>query len=150
MPKTTSTFKRRTSKKPLLIRSLYRSKLEERIASQLEKAGVPFHYEACKLSYVVPSRNARYTPDFPLGDKKAPKIVIEAKGRFRTTAERQKLVLVREQNPDLDLRIVFQNAELPLYKGSPTSYAKWADSHGILWADNGIVPPSWIEEMKDG
>lgn len=139
----------RSSKKPVLIRSVYRSRLEERIARQLEGAGVPFHYESQKIGYVVPARKARYTPDFPLGDKQSPKIFIEAKGRFRTTAERQKLVLVREQNPDLDLRIVFQNAKLPLYKGSRTTYAKWADSHDILWADNGIVPDSWIKEMID-
>lgn len=144
--KTKSTCK----KKPVLVRAAYRSKLEERIASQLKAAGVPFHYEACKLSYIVPARKARYTPDFPLGDKQSPRIIIEAKGRFRTTAERQKLILVREQNPDLDLRIVFQKAELPLYKGSPTTYAMWADSHGILWADNGIVPDAWIREITDG
>lgn len=135
-------------KRPVLLRASYRSRLEDRIATQLEEAGVPFDYEGYKIKYQVPARNARYTPDFPLGPKGNPTIIIEAKGRFRTTADRQKLALVKEQHPDLDLRLIFQNANLPIYKGSPTTYAMWADSHGFKYADKGKVPEEWLSEIK--
>jgi hypothetical protein len=138
----------RSTSKPVLLRNNYRSRLEERIATQLEDAGVTFDYEGYKISYSVPARKARYTPDFPLGDPGNPTIIIEAKGRFRTAADRQKLALVKEQHPTLDLRLVFQNANLPIYKGSPTTYAMWADSHGFQWADKGKIPESWLSEIQ--
>jgi hypothetical protein len=97
-----------------------------------------------KLDYKVPARKARYTPDFVFS---AP-ICIETKGWFRTAAERHKMVLVKQCNPHLDIRLVFQNANKPIYKGSPTSYAKWAEENGFKWADKGTVPSDWIEELK--
>ena len=124
--------------------SEYRSGLENRIADQLRRAKIKFTYETLKLSYVVPARNAGYTPDFILqGD-----IIVEAKGYFRTAADRQKLILVKKQHPDLDIRIVFQNANLPIYKGSKTKYWQWAETNGFPWADNGELPESWIHESQ--
>jgi hypothetical protein len=132
------------AKAALSIETEYRSGLERRVAAQLEKEGVTFEYETLKVHFEIPARKARYTPDFPCaGD-----IVLETKGYFRTAADRQRLILVKECNPDLDLRLVFQDANKPIYKGSPTSYAKWATDHGFKWADKGIVPAAWITEMK--
>lgn len=124
-----------------------RSALEDKVAKQLDISGVTYAYESVRLDYKVPSRKAKYTPDFILtnGDKQ---LIIEAKGWFRTAAERQKMVLVKQCNPDLDIRIVFQNANKPIYKGSPTSYAKWATENGFLWADKGTIPDEWLEEVK--
>lgn len=138
---------RSTFKKPRLVNSLYRSRLEQRIADQLTKAGVPFDYESKTIKYTVPSREARYTGDF--FPKNASPIVIEGKGYFRDAKEREKFILLKAQHPDMDLRIVFQNAKLPIYKGSPTTYAMWAETNGIMWADGGVIPDSWIKEMKD-
>lgn len=150
----TSNVKRRgtggAKASPALLLSPYRSRLEEKIAAQLTKAGIKFVYEGEKLRYTVPKRETKYTPDFPITSSKPCPIVIEAKGRFRTAAERQKLILVREQHPDIDLRIVFQKASNPIYKGSKTTYAMWAESHGIPWADGGTIPLTWIQEMTDG
>ena len=127
---------------------------------QLEKAGVPFAFESEKLPYTVPERQSKYIPDFILTKLDGTKMYIEAKGRFgamnngRTVgdpvAQRQKLILIKEQHPEIDLRIVFQKATTPIYKGSPTTYAMWARDHGIPWADSGIIPESWIKELKDG
>ena len=128
---------------PILIRAKYRSKLEERIAKQLTDSGVEFSYETLKISYEVPARKAKYTPDFVVGE-----MVIEAKGRFRTAQDRQKLLLVKEQYPDLDLRLVFQNAKTPIYPGSPTPCSKWAEDNGFLWADNGKIPEEWLLQSK--
>jgi hypothetical protein len=127
----------------------YRSPLEEKVAKQLEKAGVPFVYEGAKLEYKVPARRAKYTPDFTFDYSKTP-IMIETKGWFRTAAERHKMVLVKECNPSLDIRIVFQNANKPIYKGSRTTYAMWAEENDFLWADKGTVPEEWIKEITNG
>jgi hypothetical protein len=128
----------------LIFREGYKSPLEEKVARQLETAGVKFTYEGVKLDYKVPARKARYTPDFCFSKP----IVIETKGWFRTAAERHKMVLVKADNPHLDIRIIFQNANKPIYKGSPTSYAKWATENGFKWADKGTVPSDWIEEIN--
>lgn len=127
----------------ILYKQQYRSKLEERIASQLENAGVEFAYENLKLKYSIPARIATYTPDFCVGP-----LVIEAKGYFRQASDRQKLILVKQAYPDLDIRIVFQRASNPIYKGSPTSYARWAEDHGFKWADGGRIPEEWLEQLN--
>lgn len=128
---------------PVLLRAKYRSKLEERVAKQLTDNGLEFSYESVKISYTVPQRPAKYTPDFLIGET-----FIEAKGRFRTAADRQKLLLVKEQYPELDLRLLFQNANLPIYKGSKTTYAQWAETNGFPYADKGTIPQSWLTELK--
>ena len=133
MPSQSSTFK-----------TGYRSPLEEKVARQLDQAGVRFAYEGVKLDYKIPSRKARYTPDFAFNKP----IVIETKGWFRTAADRMKLVLVKECNPHLDIRLIFQNANKPIYKGSPTNYATWATENGFKWADKGTVPNEWLEELR--
>lgn len=135
MPKANLTFK-----------NGYKSPLEEKVAYQLDQSGVKFAYEGIKLEYKIPQRKAKYTPDFVFNKP----IVIETKGWFRTAAERHKMVLVKECNPHLDIRLVFQNANKPIYKGSPTTYAKWAVENGFKWADKGTVPKEWIEELTNG
>lgn len=129
----------------------YRSGLEKRVADQLTGAGVKFAYESQKVPYTVPAKPSKYIPDFTIPNTN---IVIEAKGRFghRMTGsgakERQKLILVRDQNPELDIRLVFQDAKKRINKGSPTTYAIWADANGFVWADKGTVPDVWLRELK--
>lgn len=130
----------------------YRSGLEKKIAEQLTREGIRFSYESEKLPYTVPARDAKYIPDFPVTDTV---IYLEGKGRFgghqsdnKGAQERQKLILVKEQHPELDIRIVFQNSKKPIYKGSKTTYAKWAEDHGFLWADKGLVPKQWLDEIR--
>jgi hypothetical protein len=129
--------------KPILLETEYRSRLERKVATQLESEGVQFGYETLKLAFLVPARTARYTPDFECGT-----IILEAKGYFRKTSDRQRLVQMKESNPDRDVRLVFQDASKPIYKGSKTTYAKWASDHGFKWSDKGTVPAEWIKEMK--
>lgn len=131
---------------PILLTARYRNNLEKSIGAQLTKAGVEFDYEGEWIEYLVPARKAKYLPDFrPCMTR----IIIEGKGWFGKGAkERQKLVLLKEQHPDLDIRLVFSDANKKIYKGSPTTYAKWAEDHGFLWATRGEVPQAWIKDMK--
>ncbi|UGA46833.1 hypothetical protein HU230_0012620 [Bradyrhizobium quebecense] len=136
----------------LEIEPVFRSGLEEKVAAQLSHAGVSNAFEAGWIHYVVPARNAKYLPDFRI-DKT--NIILEAKGRFgghksdaQGAKEREKMILLKEQHPEYDIRFVFQRATNRIYKGSKTTYAKWADDHGFPWADKGTVPAAWIDEMK--
>lgn len=136
--------------RPKLIRALYKSTLEDNIAAQLEECGLTVTYESDKIPYVVPARDSNYIPDFKLPGN----IYIEGKGRFghrgnqkASTEERHKMILVKQQHPELDIRLVFDNPKLPIYKGSKTTYAKWADTHGFPWAIK-LIPLEWIKEAK--
>ena len=117
----------------------YRSGLEEKISSQIAARGLTVKYETEVIEYEVPSRKAKYRPDFKLPND----IIVETKGRF-VTKDRQKHVLVKEQHPDLDLRFVFNYSKAKLYKGSKTTYADWCDKHGFIYADK-LIPSEWFE-----
>ena len=67
---------------------------------------------------------------------------IETKGFF-DLADRQKHLLVREQNPEFDIRFLFVNANNKLNKSSKTTYGEWCDKHDILWAEK-IIPKKWL------
>ena len=55
------------------------------------------------------------------------------------------MALVVDQNPDLDIRMVFSNANTRIAKSSPTTYAIWCDKHGIKYASK-TIPLEWIQE----
>lgn len=122
----------------------YKSGLEDRLASQIEEAGITVQYETDKISYIWPERTATYTPDFVLPKANGKTFYVEGKGRW-TVDDRHKHLLVKEQYPDLDIRFVFSNANAKLYKGSPTTYAQWCDKFGFKYA-NKTIPQSWLEE----
>jgi hypothetical protein len=131
---------------PLLLQAKYRNGLEKRIGKQLSEAGVSFEYEPRKLPLAIPARKSSYLPDFVINN-----IIIETKGYFYDSAkDRQKLILIKEQHPDLDIRLVFSDASKSIYKGSPTTYGQWANDHGFKYSDKGVIPDEWIREMKSG
>ena len=116
----------------------FRSGLERQIAAQLKAAGVSYTYETSVIRYTKPEKPHRYTPDFVLPNG----IVIETKGYFETR-DRQKHILVKEQNPGLDIRFVFSNPQQRISKASKTTYAMWCEKNGFLYA-KGFVPKEWL------
>lgn len=121
----------------------YRSGLERAVAKDLKARGQPFGYEALTVPYTQPAKERRYTPDFflPTG------IILEAKGRF-TTADRQKHLMIRESHPDLDIRFIFSRSTTKISKRSKTSYGKWCEDHGFLYADK-VIPQDWLDEVAN-
>lgn len=117
-------------------KAAYRSKFEKRIASALSGAGVSFSYENMRLKY---TKVCHYTPDFILGNG----VVLEVKG-FWKPSDRTKHLMVRRDNPKLDIRFVFQRAKNTLSKKSKTTYGDWCDKHGFLWCEREI-PISWLQ-----
>ena len=106
--------------------------------------GSSYEYEQNKIHYVVPSRDAKYTPDFYIKTRTGKTIIVETKGRF-LTADRQKMILVKQQFPDLDIRMVFSRSSIKISKQSKTTYAMWCEKHGFPYADK-VVPTEWLDE----
>ena len=117
----------------------FRSVLEERIAKSFEKDNVVYLYEARSYSYKLESK---YTPDFFLNNN----IILEAKGFFKP-ADRRKMLAIKKQYPDLDIRFVFQRNNT-LSKNSKTHYGDWCDKHGFPWCIYPNIPPSWLPTIS--
>jgi hypothetical protein len=115
----------------------YRSRLEERLARWMEVNNLPFEYESKKLDYTI---KAVYTPDFILPNG----IILEAKGYFKPE-DRRKMLAVKKQHPELDIRLVFQAPYNTLTKTSETTYAKWAEKNGFPWAIYNDIPLEWFD-----
>jgi predicted nuclease of restriction endonuclease-like RecB superfamily len=120
-------------------RHKFRSDYELTVAKFLAEQGVKYEYESQKLTYQPKPKV--YTPDFYLPEQD---IYIEAKGFF-SPADRQKMLLVIKQNVVFDIRMLFLRASNKLNRSSQTTYGKWCDKHGILWAD-GTIPLEWLEK----
>jgi hypothetical protein len=101
--------------------------------------GVPHAYEAFKIPWVL-HKDCTYTPDILLPNG----IIIETKGRF-VTSDRQKHLYIKKQEPDLDIRMVFTRSKARLSKTSATTYAKWCETKGYLYADT-LIPRAWTLE----
>ena len=115
----------------------FRSEFERGIALWLIKNNITYGYETMYLEYQP--RIKRYTPDFYLSKQD---IFVEAKG-FWDLADRQKHLLVKEQNKKFDIRLLFVNSKNKLNKSSKTTYGEWCDKHGILWAEK-TIPKKWL------
>lgn len=120
----------------------YRSGLESKNMEMLERKGIKAQYEEWSIPYVVPASSHRYTPDIILPNG----IIVETKGLWDSD-DRKKHLLLREQFPELDIRLVFSSSRSKLYKGSPTSYAEFCEKHGIQFADK-LIPVTWLKEPK--
>lgn len=114
----------------------YRSGLEERIADLFSNLGVVYEYEPIRIAYTL---QCNYTPDFVLPNG----VHIEAKGLWES-ADRRKILQVKKDNPDLDLRMVFQSPYNKIYKGSKTTYSMFCEKHNIPWAAFHSIPIEWL------
>ena len=96
-------------KLPKIGKRVVKSEFELEVYNQLKELlpkGATIEYEADKIPYTI---SHTYTPDFTITLKGGRKIYIEAKGAGRQFdgTVRQKMVAVRDQNPDKDIRIIF-------------------------------------------
>ena len=116
--------------------SKFRSKLEERIADLLQELGVSYEYESTRVPYTI---QHFYNPDFILPNY----VHLEAKG-YWTSQDRRKILAVKKENPDLDLRMVFQAPYNKISKKSKTTYAQWCEKHDIPWCAFHTIPIDWL------
>ena len=120
----------------------HKSGLETRIDAQLQSKGIDGEYEKHELEYTIPATHHTYKPDFRLPNN----IFIESKGWF-LPEDRKTHLLIKEQNPDVDLRFVLQSPNGKIYKGSKTTYSQWCEKNGFKWASKEI-PQEWIDEKE--
>ena len=118
----------------------YRSGFEHKVSEKLTECKVKFGYETTQIKYIKPETQHKYTVDFTLPNG----ILVETKGRW-VLEDRKKHLLIKEQHPELDIRIVFQNPRGKIRKGSKTTYADFCDKHEIPWAEKEI-PQEWMLE----
>ena len=123
-------------RKPKKKTSKYKSGLEEQVAKLLEGLGVSYEYESCKIPYTI---QHNYHPDFILPNH----VHLEAKG-YWDAPDRRKIAAVKKDNPDLDLRMVFQSPFNKISKGSKTTYPKWCEQHDIPWCAFHNIPLDWL------
>ena len=116
--------------------SKYKSGLEEQVAKLLEGLGVTYEYESCKVPYTI---QHHYHPDFILPNH----VHLETKG-YWSAADRRKIAAVKRDNPELDLRMVFQAPYNKISKGSKTTYAQWCEKHEIPWTHFHDIPLDWL------
>lgn len=123
----------------------YKNKFEYMTAQTLRSKKLTSSYETEKLDYTL---TKRYIPDFVV-DTPTRRIYIETKGNGRSwdAATRAKMVAVKEQHPDLDIRILFwSNGEFGAKRkdGSRNTQLAWAEKNGFIAAVREI-PDAWLQ-----
>lgn len=114
----------------------YKSGFERMLATQLTQSGVKWHYEDTKIPYIL---EGEYNPDFHL---LASDIYIEAKGVLDRESKR-KMVAVKRQHPEYDIRFLFMNANKKI-PGTKQTHGEWATKNGFPWAE-GSIPDEWLK-----
>ncbi len=114
----------------------FRSGLEEKVADLFVELGVKYEYESTKIPYTI---GHNYTPDFLLPNG----VFLETKG-YWDAADRKKIKSVKEQHPELDIRMVFQSPFNKISKKSKTTYAQWCEKKGIPWTSFTNIPIDWL------
>ena len=114
----------------------FKNKFEGRLHASLKrrqpKYKYEFSYESERIPYVI---EADYIPDWPMKKANGKKMYIEAKGYFRPESKR-KMVAVKKQHPELDIRIVFYSAR--------KKDIRWAERYGFPYSI-GSIPDDWLK-----
>lgn len=127
-----------------VVRSDFEYTVYQQIKSLLPK-GATIEYEPEKLVYTI---TAEYTPDFVITFKDGSKLYIEAKGNGRQfdQAVKKKMLAIKEQHPDKDIRIIFYSDGKigPTRKnGTFLRQSDWAKKNGYKFSIKEI-PEDWI------
>ena len=141
----------------------YKSGLELDFSFWLDNLGWSFLYEPVKIPYIVPEKHRTYTPDFVIDPKNKRrikqnltleelegKIIIETKG-ILDIDNRNKLLYVKENNPNLDIRLVFQKDNFitpKKKKKNPKTgmrYSEWCEQNGFKYHIGVNPPKSWFK-----
>jgi len=115
----------------------FKSGFERTLAAQLNAAQIDWKYEAQKIDYTL---QGEYNPDFLLVRSG---ILIEAKGLLDRESKR-KMVAVKKQHPELDLRFVFMQNDKKI-PGTKQTHGQWAERNGFPYAE-ARIPESWLNE----
>lgn len=136
----------------------FRSLLEKNFSGWLKKLRIKFLYEPCKIPYTVPAKERTYTPDFVIVKSSRVKslslddldglVILETKGRL-TYSDSQKMIWVKEQNPDLDIRMIFPEDRIFSKNrkgrdGGKYRYSDWSIDNGFPYFIGTAPPKEWL------
>jgi hypothetical protein len=116
----------------------FKSGFERTVNANLLARGVKFTYETLELPYTL---RGTYHPDFILGNG----IIVECKGLLDRESKR-KMVAVKVQHPELDIRFLFMMSGKKV-PGSKQTHGEWAKRNGFPFAE-GEIPEEWLNERK--
>lgn len=102
------------------------------------KMDYEFDYESEKLEYTLVKN---YVPDFIVKRSDDSVLYIESKGYFRPE-DRSKLIAIKKQHNDKDIRIIFQRDDR--IRRSKSRYSDWAQRHGFVYHIGRDVPKEWL------
>lgn len=124
----------------------YKNKFESVTGEFLKHKNIKFSYETERLPYTIKSS---YVPDFIINTKSNKKIYIETKGNGRSWdgSARRKLVAVKSQHPDVDLRLVFwSDGKFGATRkdGTRQTQSGWAEKNGFKYSIRNI-PDDWLQ-----
>ena len=130
---------RKRNNKPTLKSNLEYKFLEE-LKALKSKHKYNLEYESEELKYYIAKT---YIPDFTLKYRDGRVLHLEIKGYFRPE-DREKLRAVREANPKLDVRLVFDK-DNKIHAKSKMRYSDWCNKYKFLFAI-GHIPEEWLTE----
>lgn len=124
---------------------------EVKCAADMDARKIPYTYEDKVFQYQYEPQ--KYTPDFNILIKRKGKkpLHVEYKGKM-TGDVRKKMLAVKKCNPDIEVAIVFENANNGITKrrkkkdgtyNTPTKYWQWAVQKGFLWSEH-TVREEWL------
>lgn len=119
----------------------YKSGFERTVAANLSSRSLRYKYESQQFPYVL---ERSYNPDFEMIDHG---FFIEVKGLLDRESK-AKMIAVKRQNPDADIRFLFMQADKRI-PGTKQTHGQWATRNGFLWAE-GVAPEEWFTDNPDG
>lgn len=100
-------------------------------------------YEVDELAYTL---EKNYRPDFTITRNDGTILYLEAKGLGRAFDgdARMKMIAVKAQHPEKDIRIIFMR-DGPISKGAKMMASDWAKKYGFIYSI-GSIPLEWFED----
>lgn len=135
----------------------YRSGLEQSIRECLDQYNIIYGYETDKIKYTIPEVDHYYSPDFVFYKLDGDRMYIETKGQW-DAEDRKKHFYIKQSNPEMDLRFVFNNPNAKIRKKAKTTYADVCSGKLRGHSDFivpyakvgkfGELPIEWLREIK--
>lgn len=117
----------------------FKSGFERTFAANLSARGIKWSYETKQFPFTL---ERTYNPDFIFPDHG---FIVEVKGLLDRDSK-TKMLAVKRQYPDADIRFVFMRADKRI-PGTKQTHAQWAERNGFKWAE-GIAPEEWFNEQQ--
>ncbi len=112
----------------------FKSKYEASVAEYLDTLGISWEYEPVKIPWIP--HVVYYSPDFKVTMPNGEWFYLETKGRF-DYASRSKMMQLKLQYPQLDIRMMFQRGENHVgNKKTSITYNGWANKYGYTVENN--------------